>query len=160
MKVVIIGGSGLIGSKLVARLREQGHEAVPASPDYGRQHAHRRGTGRSPHRRGRRRRRVELAVVRRRGGAQVLRDLDRQSPCRRSRGGCGSSRRVVGRRQRPGAGERLPPRQGRPGEADQKLIDPVLDRPRRRSSSSSSSASRTRRPTGTRCASPPCCSSR
>jgi uncharacterized protein YbjT (DUF2867 family) len=35
MKVVIIGGSGLIGSKVVARLREQGHEAVPASPDTG-----------------------------------------------------------------------------------------------------------------------------
>ena len=35
MKVVIIGGSGLIGSKLVARLREQGHEAVPASPNTG-----------------------------------------------------------------------------------------------------------------------------
>src|SRR5690242_19335174 len=35
MKVVIIGGSGLIGSKLVTRLREQGHEAVPASPDTG-----------------------------------------------------------------------------------------------------------------------------
>jgi uncharacterized protein YbjT (DUF2867 family) len=35
MKVVIIGGSGLIGSKLVTRLREQGHQAVPASPDTG-----------------------------------------------------------------------------------------------------------------------------
>src|ERR687895_1202604 len=35
MKVVIIGGSGLIGSKVVTRLREQGHEAVPASPDTG-----------------------------------------------------------------------------------------------------------------------------
>jgi uncharacterized protein YbjT (DUF2867 family) len=35
MKVVIIGGTGLIGSKLVARLREQGHEAVPASPNSG-----------------------------------------------------------------------------------------------------------------------------
>src|ERR671917_2214342 len=35
MKIVIIGGTGLIGSKLVARLREQGHEAVPASPDTG-----------------------------------------------------------------------------------------------------------------------------
>jgi uncharacterized protein YbjT (DUF2867 family) len=35
MKVVIIGGTGLIGSKLVARLREQGHQAVPASPDTG-----------------------------------------------------------------------------------------------------------------------------
>jgi uncharacterized protein YbjT (DUF2867 family) len=35
MKIVIIGGSGLIGSKVVALLREHGHEAVPASPDSG-----------------------------------------------------------------------------------------------------------------------------
>ena len=35
MKLVIIGGTGLIGSKLVARLREHGHEAVAASPDTG-----------------------------------------------------------------------------------------------------------------------------
>jgi len=35
MKVVIIGGTGLIGSKLVTRLREDGHQAVPASPDTG-----------------------------------------------------------------------------------------------------------------------------
>ena len=35
MKIVIIGGTGLIGSKLVARLREHGHEAVPASPGSG-----------------------------------------------------------------------------------------------------------------------------
>jgi len=35
MKLVIIGGSGLIGSKLVTRLREQSHEAVPASPATG-----------------------------------------------------------------------------------------------------------------------------
>jgi uncharacterized protein YbjT (DUF2867 family) len=35
MKLVIIGGTGLIGSKLVTRLRAQGHEAVPASPDTG-----------------------------------------------------------------------------------------------------------------------------
>ena len=35
MKIVIIGGSGLIGSKVVTRLREQGHQAVPASPDSG-----------------------------------------------------------------------------------------------------------------------------
>src|ERR1043165_8974613 len=31
MKIVVIGGNGLIGSKLVARLTEQGHEAVAAS---------------------------------------------------------------------------------------------------------------------------------
>jgi uncharacterized protein YbjT (DUF2867 family) len=35
MKLVIIGGTGLIGSKLVAMLREQGHETVPASPETG-----------------------------------------------------------------------------------------------------------------------------
>jgi uncharacterized protein YbjT (DUF2867 family) len=35
MKLVIIGGTGLIGSKLVANLRAQGQDAVPASPDTG-----------------------------------------------------------------------------------------------------------------------------
>jgi uncharacterized protein YbjT (DUF2867 family) len=35
MKIVVIGGTGLIGSKLVRKLREQGHQAVPASPDSG-----------------------------------------------------------------------------------------------------------------------------
>jgi uncharacterized protein YbjT (DUF2867 family) len=35
MKIVVIGGSGLIGSKLVTKLREQGHEAVAASPNSG-----------------------------------------------------------------------------------------------------------------------------
>ncbi|WFE49365.1 SDR family oxidoreductase [Micromonospora sp. WMMD1155] len=35
MKIVVIGGSGLIGSKLVADLGAQGHEAVPASPKTG-----------------------------------------------------------------------------------------------------------------------------
>jgi uncharacterized protein YbjT (DUF2867 family) len=35
MKIVVIGGSGLIGSKLVAALDERGHQAVAASPDTG-----------------------------------------------------------------------------------------------------------------------------
>ncbi|KOX12309.1 SDR family oxidoreductase [Micromonospora profundi] len=35
MKIVVIGGSGLIGSKLVGILAEQGHEAVAASPKTG-----------------------------------------------------------------------------------------------------------------------------
>ena len=35
MKLVIIGGTGLIGSKLVTTLRERGHDAVAASPDTG-----------------------------------------------------------------------------------------------------------------------------
>lgn len=35
MKIVVIGGSGLIGTKLVARLRQQGHEVIAASPASG-----------------------------------------------------------------------------------------------------------------------------
>jgi uncharacterized protein YbjT (DUF2867 family) len=35
MKIVVIGGTGLIGSKLVSKLTEQGHEAVAASPKTG-----------------------------------------------------------------------------------------------------------------------------
>jgi uncharacterized protein YbjT (DUF2867 family) len=35
MKLVIIGGTGLIGSKLVTKLHEEGHEAVAASPNTG-----------------------------------------------------------------------------------------------------------------------------
>jgi len=35
MKIVVIGGTGLIGSKLVSRLLEHGHEAVAASPTLG-----------------------------------------------------------------------------------------------------------------------------
>jgi len=35
MKIVVIGGSGLIGSKLVTKLGEQGYQAVAASPNSG-----------------------------------------------------------------------------------------------------------------------------
>ena len=35
MRIIVIGGTGLIGSKLVTKLPEHGHEAVPASPDTG-----------------------------------------------------------------------------------------------------------------------------
>jgi uncharacterized protein YbjT (DUF2867 family) len=35
MKIVVIGGTGLIGSKLVNQLREQGHEAMAAAPNNG-----------------------------------------------------------------------------------------------------------------------------
>jgi uncharacterized protein YbjT (DUF2867 family) len=35
MKIVVIGGTGLIGSRLVNKLREHGHEAVAASPNSG-----------------------------------------------------------------------------------------------------------------------------
>lgn len=35
MKIIVIGGSGLIGSKVVSRLRGKGHDVVAASPDSG-----------------------------------------------------------------------------------------------------------------------------
>src|SRR5438094_4761630 len=35
MKILVIGGSGLIGKKLVNNLRQQGHEVVAASPSSG-----------------------------------------------------------------------------------------------------------------------------
>jgi uncharacterized protein YbjT (DUF2867 family) len=35
MKIIVIGGTGLIGSNLVNKLREHGHEAVAASPNSG-----------------------------------------------------------------------------------------------------------------------------
>lgn len=35
MKIVVIGGTGLIGSKTVERLRRNGHEVLAASPDSG-----------------------------------------------------------------------------------------------------------------------------
>ncbi len=35
MKIVVIGGTGLIGSKTVAFLRQRGHEAIAASPNSG-----------------------------------------------------------------------------------------------------------------------------
>jgi uncharacterized protein YbjT (DUF2867 family) len=35
MKILIIGGTGRVGSKLVGALREHGHEAVPAAPNTG-----------------------------------------------------------------------------------------------------------------------------
>jgi hypothetical protein len=35
MKIVVIGGNGLIGTNLVNRLRQRGHEVVAASPSSG-----------------------------------------------------------------------------------------------------------------------------
>ena len=32
MKIVVIGGTGLIGSKLVTRLQAKGHDVIAASP--------------------------------------------------------------------------------------------------------------------------------
>jgi uncharacterized protein YbjT (DUF2867 family) len=51
MKIVVIGGTGLIGSKSVAILRQGGHEVIAASPKSRRQYDYRRWAERSPGRR-------------------------------------------------------------------------------------------------------------
>src|SRR5205085_12382985 len=35
MKIVVIGGTGLIGTKVVAKLRQKGHQVIAASPATG-----------------------------------------------------------------------------------------------------------------------------
>src|SRR5438105_13341018 len=35
MKIVVLGGTGLIGAKLVSLLRSEGHEVIAASPSLG-----------------------------------------------------------------------------------------------------------------------------
>jgi uncharacterized protein YbjT (DUF2867 family) len=35
MKIVVIGGTGLIGSKVVAKLKQKGHDALAAAPNTG-----------------------------------------------------------------------------------------------------------------------------
>src|SRR6516165_8754103 len=35
MKIIVIGGTGLIGSKVVAKLKQKGHEAIAAAPNTG-----------------------------------------------------------------------------------------------------------------------------
>jgi len=50
MKIAVIGGSGFIGSKLVPRLRQRGHDAVAASPNSGVNSVTGGGAGRSSER--------------------------------------------------------------------------------------------------------------
>ncbi len=121
MKIVVIGGSGLIGKKLVQNLRQQGHEVVAASPSIGCQRRHWRGTGASGCGRSRGRRCGELAVVRGQGRFGVLRKIGSQSPPRGSSRRRRTSRGAVGRRHRPPARQWLLPREAGPGESDQGL---------------------------------------
>jgi uncharacterized protein YbjT (DUF2867 family) len=79
MKIVVIGGTGLIGSKLVKKLREAGHEAVAASPESGVNTI--TGAGLAEALKGAS---VVVAFLREDGCVEVLRDLDPQPPCRRS----------------------------------------------------------------------------
>ena len=130
MKIVVIGGTGLIGSKLVEKLREHGHEAVPASPDSGVNTLTGEGladalegagvvvdVSNSPA--------FEDAAVMEFFETSTRNILAAEDGRRRR-----PSRRVVGRGHRPTLRKRLLPREDRPGEADRGIADPVLDRPR------------------------------
>src|SRR5512144_2102655 len=124
MKIVVIGGTGLIGSKTVAILRQGGHEVVAASPKSGINSI----TGEG--------------LTEAMNSAQVVIDLANspsfedkavleffETSGRPSRGGGRSRRpapcRAVHRRNRPDARQWLFPRQGRPGAADRGLRHPL-----------------------------------
>ena len=82
MKIVVIGGTGLIGSNVVTDLQAQGHDAVAASPNSGVNTLTGEGLAEVLEGAVGGRRRVELAVVRGRRRPRVLRDLDPQHPRR------------------------------------------------------------------------------
>ena len=118
MRIVVVGGSGLIGDKVMTALDQAGHQAVAASPAFGIDaytgEGARRGDGGSRCRR----RRLQRSGVGRREGPEVLHDRDQQrvegrSPRRRA-----APCRTLGPRLRPAARERLHARQGRTGGAD------------------------------------------
>ncbi len=77
MKVVVIGGTGLIGSEVVTKLAALGHQAIAASPRTGVDTLTGRGRGRGRCASGCRR--VQLAIVRRRTRTAFLHHLDETS---------------------------------------------------------------------------------
>src|SRR6476660_1136512 len=129
MKIVVVGGSGLIGSKVVNILRQRGHEVVAASPSTGVNALTGEGLAEA------------LA------GAQVVVDVanspsfedkaameffeaaGRKPSCRGSRCWRAASRGAVGSRHGSPAYEWLLPREDGPGKSDQGLKDSVHDRP-------------------------------
>ena len=127
MKIVVIGGSGLIGTKLVNNLRRLGHEVVAASPTSGVNTI--TGEGLAEALAGAQVV-VELAFVGGQGSFAVLRDIRSQPPCRRSGRWRGTSRCTVGCRHRTPTCERLLPSEDGPRNPDQGLPGSLYDRPR------------------------------
>src|SRR5713101_7820954 len=121
MKIVVMGGTGLIGSKTVVILRQGGHEVVAASPKSGVNTI----TGEG----------LKEAIA----GAQVVIDLanspsfedqavleffqtsGRNVLAAEAAAGRSAPYRAIHRRNRPDARQWLFPRQGRPGETDCEL---------------------------------------
>ena len=150
MKIVVIGGTGLIGSKLVEKLRQAGHEPLPASPDTGVNTL----TGEG----------LDEALA----GADVVVDVSnapawedaavldffqtssRNLARRGEEGGRETPCRPLGCRHRPPPGERLLPREGRPGGGGEGRRRSRTRSCAQRSSSSSSAGSPTRVPRATR----------
>ena len=130
MKLVIIGGTGLIGSKLVTKLREHGHEAVAASPDTGVNTLTGEGlaevlqsasvvvdVSNSPS--------FEEAAVMEFFTTSTRNLLKDAAACR-----CDALRRALRGGNRAYTRQSLPPSEERSGNADQGCRDPVLDRSR------------------------------
>ena len=130
MKIVILGGTGLIGSKVVNLLRSGGHEVIAASPSQGINSI----TGEG----------LTEALT----GAQVVVDVTNSpsfedkavleffetSTAQRARRGGedrrGSPRRGLYRRQRAASRERILAREGGPGKTDQGFVNSLHDCPR------------------------------
>src|SRR5439155_18800026 len=114
MKIVVIGGTGLIGSKTVAILRQRGHEVVAASPNTGVNTITGEGlkealTGAQVV--------INLAnspSFEGQGGTGIFRDLRAQPTPGGGRSRRPAPRRAIHRRNRPDARQWLFPRQGRP----------------------------------------------
>jgi hypothetical protein len=128
MRVVVIGGTGLIGSRVVAKLRDQGHDAVVASPDTGVNTL----TGQG------------LADVLQ--GASVVIDVSNSPSFEETKvmdffttstrnllkyaamAGVRHYVALSGGRNRADTGQSIPPSEERSGIADQKWRHPILDR--------------------------------
>ena len=131
MKIVVIGGTGLIGSKLVEKLRQDGQEPLAASPDSGVNALTGEGLAEALAGRPGRRRRGERTRLGRRGRARLLPDRIPQPARRRDGRRRGAPRHVVGRRRGPArCRERLHAREGRAGGVGQGRARPLHDRPR------------------------------
>ena len=151
MRIVVIGGTGLIGSKVVHTLTEHGHDAVAAAPSTGVNTV--TGEGLSDVLAGAS---VVVDVSNspsfRRRGDRVLPQVDHEPAHRRGRCRCRPPCRAVGGRHRSlGPAERVLPGEAGAGEAHQRRARFRTPSCTRRSSSSSSTSSPTPRPRATRC---------
>src|SRR5437764_2441484 len=82
MKIVVLGGTGLIGAKLVSLLRSEGHEVIAASPSLGINSITGRRFDRGINRSASGRGCYERSFLGRQCRAGILRNFDPQSPRR------------------------------------------------------------------------------